>query len=157
MKHLCWIMMAALLATAGCKFTMKLPQPTQFADATFPALSFAPSIVAKPAPGRLVVATSRFQPIRDGIDPILLSDISAVVIVDRVFEKGIRVPVELTQGDDSVYLTEAGSNVLAGKLTADLPADAPAKSVRAVEITFRGEVSLCPLAPPAPPVEEDAE
>ena len=155
MKHLCWILTAALLATAGCKFTMKLTQPTQYAAATFETLSFAPLAVLKPAPGRLIVATSRYQPISGAIDPILLSDISAVAVVDQMFGDDERVPIELTQADDSIYLTEAGSNVLTGKLTAELPDDAPAKNIRAIEITFRGQATLCPILPPAPPAEED--
>ena len=153
MKVLCWVLALGLLVTAGCRFTIKMPQPIMYADASLERLTFTPSILPA-TPSRLAIDTMRYQPVRGAIDPIPVSEISATLVVDRMFDPGVRIPVELSQDAPGEFLNEQGSNELTARLTAELPDGVGKKSVRAVEITFRGQTAICPLAPPLAPVAE---
>ena len=152
MKALCWVLAGCLLLTAGCRFTIKIPQAIQYTDASIDTMTFTPSVLPA-APARLAIDTMRYQPVRGAIDMVPLSDISAALVVDRMFEPGVRIPVELAQDSDGAFLNESGSNELTARLTAELPSGVDKKSVRAVEVTFRGETVLCELAPLAPAPE----
>jgi hypothetical protein len=144
MKPLSWVLMLSLVMAVGCKFTLKLPQAIEYADASFETLTFTPSVLPNQPP-RLVVVTSRYQPVDSAIDPIRVDDISAQLVVARLFGDDERIPVELTQEAEGAFLNEQGSNELTARLTAELPAGVGPKSVRAVEITFRGQIHLAEL------------
>jgi len=146
MKPLCWVLILSMMLTVGCKFTIKLPQAIEYADASFETLTFTPSVLPNQPP-RLVVVTSRYQPIEGAIDPIRMDDISAQIVVARLFGDDEVMPIELVQDAEGDILIEEGSNELTARLTAELPAGVGPKSVRAVEITFRGQTHVAELKP----------
>jgi hypothetical protein len=149
MKALGWVMVMGVVLTAGCRFTIKIPQAIEYTDASLETMMFSPSILpAKPA--RLAIDTTRYQPVRGAIDMVALTDISAALVVDQMFNPGVRIPIDLIQDGGGEFLNEQGSNELTARLTAELPSGVGKNSVRAVEVTFRGQTAICPLAPPKP-------